>query len=90
VLRTVSLGRKKTNVAFKASFRCSLPAGTYGWAIAARDIAGNATDKAFYSLLKVTSGRGAARAAGHDGERPISSEADWILPRLEGVGSIRR
>ena len=64
VVRSVSLGLRKTNRWYAYSYRASLPAGKYRWYIYARDIAGNPPYVMYYSILTVGGGGGAPIADG--------------------------
>ena len=91
VLKSVPWGARKTNVNLSGSYRCTLPAGVYGWLVAAVDIAGNKTDTAYYSLLQVTSARGAASGGDVAGGLSASQADDaWTPPELDAVAKVRR
>ena len=83
-------GKKKTNVNLTGSWRCSLAAGVYGWLVAAVDVAGNKTNKAYYSLLQVMSARGATPAAAGGEPVPPQTVTGFTPPSLEAVAEVVR
>jgi photosystem II stability/assembly factor-like uncharacterized protein len=64
VVRSVSLGLRKTNRWYTYAYKSGLSAGRYRWYIYARDIAGNPPYIMYYSILTVGGGSGAAPADG--------------------------
>jgi beta propeller repeat protein len=53
IVKTLALGRRATNKAFVAKFRCNLARGVYRYSVLARDLAGNRQSKAGSDLLIV-------------------------------------
>ncbi len=53
LVKTLALGRRATNKALVARFRCNLARGVYRYSVRARDLAGNRQSKAGSALLVV-------------------------------------